>query len=194
MSEFEKWTSRELLLEILNRTGLIMLNLEDLKADMVVLQGDVARNTSLEGSAVLLIAGMAEKMSNLVAQLDDKASAEAQLAELKGGVVALSSSLHGSGDALAASIAQNTPQAPPVVPDPVPPADPAPPADPVPPVDPAPPADPAPDPAPEPDPAPPADPPADPAPVSDPPADPAPADGAVDPAPVDPAPSSTDTP
>jgi len=69
------------------------------------LEAEVARNTSVDGSAIVLIQGLVAKIEELIAASGNTVDPAA--------LQALVDSLKGSSDGLAAAVAANTPAAPP---------------------------------------------------------------------------------
>ena len=74
----------------------------DIEAALAELQAEVDRNTTVDGSAVALISGLA---AQIIAAANDPAA-----------VRALGTALKNSTDALAAAVAANTPAEPPAPP------------------------------------------------------------------------------
>lgn len=81
--------------------------IEEMAVDLTGLQFQVASVATVEGSAIALIQGIAEKINAAVSASD--AATQAQVAEL-------TASLKTSSDALAAAVVAGTPAAPVVVP------------------------------------------------------------------------------
>jgi uncharacterized membrane protein YccC len=81
----------------------------NVQAALDTLEQQVAQNTSVEGSAVTLITGVAQQLADLKAQLDSGAADNATIASKLG---SFSGALNDGAGKLAAAVAANTPAPP----------------------------------------------------------------------------------
>ena len=86
---------------VTGRLESIITFMEEIMAALDDLRAEVARNTSLEQSAVTLIQGIAQQLKDAIAANDPAALTD------------LTNQLSASADALGAAITANTPAAPP---------------------------------------------------------------------------------